>query len=411
MIDHRSVDVTTCRLPRGCALVVLCALLLSPAAATAQSNDEAAKHFDRGQALYKKGEFKEAIKAYEAANAIAPHPAALFNVARCHVNLGHPEQALKYYKMALHNTSDLTSRADIEQRIKRLQSRPVKVFVSSRPSGANVTVDGAGKPTRGVTPLVLNLRPGEHVLLVRKDGHKLAARRLVVQVGKELAVEVALLKVAEACRPMPPPCVKCRKCPEFKLVEMEPIHMHLSLMGVFGLTLDRPLAGGPGLQIFLTYKRMIFATHFLYLPIGDENIPSFDVGPENDKTTYSEVTMRWLLMQIEAGYVFPFNTWYLYTTGGFGLNSDQVVARGTKKGVNNEILKDTIAKDNLGFAWSVGAGLEAMATDWFSFGIAARFGLIHGKRVSRSDPMNTKGETTSTTSPYGTFWGTVTFHL
>jgi len=157
------------------------------------------------------------------------------------------------------------------------------------------------------------------------------------------------------------------------------------------------------LQIFLTYKRMIFATHFLYLPIGEENISPIKSGDYE----YDEVTMRWLLMQVEAGYVFPFKTWYLYTTGGIGLNSDQVVARGTKAGS----IKDTITRDNLGFAWSVGAGLEAMATDWFSFGIAARFGLIHGKRASRDDPMNTKGETTQSTHPYGTFWGTVTFHL
>ena len=407
MNDHHSVCTAVRKLSHGCALAAACALLLASGAAMAQTNDEAAKHFDRGQELYKKGDFREAIKAYEAANAIAPHPAALFNVARCHVNLGHPEQALKYYKLALHNTADPASRADIEQRIKRLHSRPVKVFVSSRPSGATVTMDGAGKPARGVTPLVLNLKPGEHVLLVRKEGHKLAARRVVVQVGKELAVEVALVTVPAPCPPKPPPCAKCKKCPEFKLVEMEPIHMHLSLMGVFGLTLDRPLAGGPGLQIFLTYKRMIFATHFLYLPIGEENISPIKSGGYD----YDEVTMRWLLMQVEAGYVFPFKTWYLYTTGGIGLNSDQVVAKGEKDDGNGKILYDTIAKDNLGFAWSVGAGLEAMATDWFSFGIAARFGLIHGKRASRDDPMNAKGETEASTSPYGTFWGTVTFHL
>ncbi len=403
MSDHLSMQ----SLMRACAVALIWGVLLAPGAATAQANSEAAGHFDRGQALYKKGDFKEAIKAYEAANAIAPHPAALFNIARCHVNLGHPEQALKYYKMALHNTSDTTSRADIEQRIKRLQSRPVKVFVGSKPSGASVTVDGAATPAKGVTPLVLNLRPGNHVLLVRKEGHKLTARRVVVAVGKEQAVEVALVKVAAPCAPKPPPCKICDPCPEFSLVEMDPIHMHLSLLGVFGLTLDRPLAGGPGLQVFLTYKRLMFALDFLYLPIGEENITPIKHG----EFEFDQVTMRWLNIQVEAGYVFPFKTWYLYTTGGIGLNSDQVLAYGTQKDSQGKISKESIAKDNLGFTWSLGAGLEAMATSWFSFGIAARVGLIHGKRASREDPMNTKGETESSTHPYGTFWGTVTFHL
>ena len=385
-------------------------LVLAGSAALAQANDEAARHFDRGQQLYKKGDFKEAIKAYEAANGIAPHPAALFNIARCHVNLGHPEQALKYYKMALHNTSERAGRADIEQRIKRLQSRPVKVFVGSRPSGASVTVDGARQPARGQTPLVLNLSSGEHVLLLRKQGYKLVAHRVEVEVGKELAVELALEPLPAPCKPQPPPCARCKKCPELKLVEMEPIHMHASIMGVFGLTLDRPLAGGPGLQIFLTYKQLMFATHFLYLPIGEENIEG-TLSPDSEYT-YDEVTMRWLMVQVEAGYVFPFKTWYLYTTGGLGVNSDQVIAHGTKVDKESKkTLRDAIAKDNLGFVWSVGAGLEAMATDWFSFGIAARFGLIHGKRASRDDPMDLKGETTPSTHPYGTFWGTVTFHL
>ncbi len=407
MDDHRSVGTVARNVFHACALALSCFLLFSPDPVAAQANNEAAKHFERGQEQYSKGEFKEAIKAYQAANAVAPHPTALFNIARCHVNLGDHAQALKYFKLALHITSDPQNRADIEQRIKRLQSRPVKVFVSSKPTGATVTVDGAAKPARGVTPLVLNLEPGEHVLLVRKEGHKLSARRVKVEVGKEQAVEVSLQEVAKPCPPMPPPCPKCETCPEFRLVDMEPIHMHLSLLGVFGLTLDRPLAGGPGLQIFLTYKRLIFATHFLYLPVGEENIPSFSYG----LYSYDKVVMRWLMMQVEAGYVFPFKTWYLYTTGGVGLNSDQVIAQGTRT-EGEETLKDTIAKDNLGFTWSVGAGLEAMATDWFSFGIAARFGLIHGKRVSRDDPMNTgKADEGGSIHPYGTFWGTVTFHL
>lgn len=389
---------------RACvlALAVLCG---GPARAQPKQVKEAAQHFERGQALYNKGQYVEAIRAFTKANAIAPHPSALFNIARCHENLGDAAKALQVYQEALAATTDPATRADIQARMKRLASRPVKVFVSSKPSGATVTVDGRADAEPGKTPIVLKLTPGEHVLLVRLEGHHLEARRIVVEMDKELPVEVQLQPLPAPCPPPRPPCPSPRKCPPpEQLVDGRNLHLHLSVMGAFALTSARPMAGGPGVQLHATYRRVVFGAHFLGLPTGEEQIEE-TITKSGTTITYQRASFRWLLAQVEGGYLFPFRRFYLYTTLGVGLSADRIMFYG-KNEQGKEIAPDV--NEGLALIWSVGGGIEAMAFKWLSLGAAIRGGALHGKRVPKDRPGD---EPEVTNAPYGSLWGTVTFHL
>ena len=415
--------------------VLILALLLAstvPVPALAQGGDKAqgddkaraAAHFEQGVKLYQQGKFADAIKAYSAAHQLAPHPDALFNIARCHENLGKFSLALQHYQQALALSTDPKSRADLQRRIQQLRTRPVKVFVTSQPSGAQVTVDGQAAPARGKTPLVVLLKPGEHVLLYRKDGFMLAAGRVVVKLGQEQTVEQPLSALPRACPPAPAPCPKPKACPKIQLTDPDNLHLQLSALAGFGITEDRHFSGGPGVQVYFTYKRLIVGTHFLYVPVGEGSTDRTQKNLKDEIVHYTEIQQQWMLVQVEAGYVFPFDFFYLYATGGLGLSTERLVYRGVEqepvdssdltKGYKDKLdpkdhkpIERSDLSQETAFAWSVGGGIEAFALPWLSFGTALRFGVIHGDRAIKDNPNDSE----SGSYPYGVVWGTITFHL
>jgi len=369
---------------------------------TSQDLKRAAQRFDQGQKHYNAGRYNEAVKAFSEAQRLAPHHSALFNIARCHENLGDRIKAMDFYRQALDLATDPSKKADIEFRIRRLQSRPVKVFVSSQPSGARVSVGGKAAPEASPTPTVIQLAPGEHVLLLRMEGHHLEARRIEVQMDKDLPVEVKLRPVAPPCPPPLPPCQQPAPCPTAPtLVDVDGLHLHVSLLGAFGLTTQRPVAAGPAVQATATYRRFIFGGHFMAFPMGEEQVgdPPLPSGVTNTKASF-----RWLIGQLEGGYRFPFRNWYAYATLGLGVSADRVTFIGTDgQGEEQRAVKEAVA-----FAWSLGGGAEAMITSWLSLGVALRIGVIHGDRVDKGN----KGQIDDQHHfPYGSLWGSMTFHL
>ena len=61
--------------------------------------------------------------------------------------------------------------------------------------------DGRASAQADVTPLVVEVTPGEHVLLFRRKGFRMLAHRVVAKVGKDQSVSVTL-------EPEPAPCEK-----------------------------------------------------------------------------------------------------------------------------------------------------------------------------------------------------------
>jgi hypothetical protein len=369
-------------------------------APTKRALRQAAKHFDQGQKHYGAGRYAEAIKAFTEAHRLAPHHSALFNLARCYENLGDRARAIEHYRKALALATDPSKRADIEFRIRRLRSRPVKVFVSSRPSGAAVTVDGRASAEGQPTPAVVTLPPGEHVLLLRKEGHHLAARRIVVQMDRDLTVDVKLRPLPAPCAPAPPPCPEPLPCPETPtLTDLENLHIHTSVGGAFGFTTERPVASGPVIQIHGTFHRIVFGGHFTGFPMGEEQLSEHPAGKE---ITDSKATFRWLMGQVEGGYALPFRNWYAYATVGLGVSADRITFSGTRTNGEDERL----VKEQAAFVWSIGGGADAMVTRWLSIGAAFRFGVIHGDRVDKSGVIDDQHH-----FPYGSLWGSIAFHL
>ena len=179
------------------------------------------------------------------------------------------------------------------------------------------------------------------------------------------------------------------------------------------------MSGGPGVSAYVTIKNVIVGPTFLFFPGGESAI-----SKPFDGVDYTRAELRWILAMAEAGYAFTFDTSYLYVVGGLGLSLDQIIYNGikTEKVLDsrgrprldkdgNEITTSenkTITEQEPAFAWTIGAGVEAFATNWLSVGAAFRFGFIHGARLDAENPGQTDKESSF---PMGSVWGTVTLHL
>ncbi len=356
----------------------------------------AAKAFERGQKLYIQGKYLEAIAAFEEAQKLLPHASTLFNIGRCYESMGKAVQAVEQYRRALAASPESALEGDLKQRIERLRSEPVRVFVSSEPAGARVTVDGARAPEPGVTPVVVKLRPGEHVLILELAGHHLTTQRVEVEMGVEQPVQVKLAALPKPCPPPPPPCPPPPPpCPELRMMELDGLHVHISIFGAFAKTTDRPVAAGPGVSAMVSYRRWIFGGHLMVFPWEGVKI-----SPPPGFPAYNAARPRWLEGELEAGRAFPFRTFFLYATLGVGVSSDTV-----------EFLSDTaetLSRSEQSFAWSVGGGIHAFATRWLSLGVSLRFGLAHGSRINKENP-NLQDD--ASTFPFGMISGVASFHL
>jgi tetratricopeptide (TPR) repeat protein len=86
------------------ALGVLLSLASLPAVATEVSDEakaQAREKFTQGNEAYARGEFRQALTAFDAAYKLAPLPGFLFNVAQCHRQLGDYELAAFFYRSFL----------------------------------------------------------------------------------------------------------------------------------------------------------------------------------------------------------------------------------------------------------------------------------------------------------------------
>lgn len=106
------------------SLVVTAALWVTLAAQPDEAREQAAAHFERAERAFEEGHNEVAIREFEAAYALQPHPELLFNLAKCHERLGQLSAALSRYRAyvkALPEAPDaelvLAAIAELERRV------------------------------------------------------------------------------------------------------------------------------------------------------------------------------------------------------------------------------------------------------------------------------------------------------
>jgi tetratricopeptide (TPR) repeat protein len=106
------------------ALLAAVAVLLAPVAVRAQPTDtvaEARQHFQTGKQLFDAGDYRGAIREFEAANRLAPAPLLLFNIGLAYERLGEAAPALQHFKAYLEQQPSASNRSLVEIKIARLE--------------------------------------------------------------------------------------------------------------------------------------------------------------------------------------------------------------------------------------------------------------------------------------------------
>jgi tetratricopeptide (TPR) repeat protein len=83
--------------PIALAAAAACLTTAFPHVASGQERrEDAARHHDRGVELFREGNHAEAIAEFERAQQLSPSRTNLWNLARCHEQLGQLEESIRY---------------------------------------------------------------------------------------------------------------------------------------------------------------------------------------------------------------------------------------------------------------------------------------------------------------------------
>lgn len=278
-----------------------CVVFLASAPAFAQPEVAARESFERGVLLYEGGRYREAIVQFQNAYQLRPHTSVLFNIARCHENLGELAEALAYYERMLADPA-VENRSDVEARARAIRERPVAVFLSTVPEGATVRIDG-GAALPETTPTVVDLPPGAHRFRFEIASRPVVAREVELVTSQTLRLLVPIPTAEQTAlppgddRPPPPglpPTGDAQILEEIRSRrESKPLLFRLGLLAGAAKYADVSFAVGADLGVIV--KRVLANLHWL---------------------TYSQDFVGGI--DLELGYNHPFPDFDFFVGGGAG---------------------------------------------------------------------------------------------
>jgi tetratricopeptide (TPR) repeat protein len=148
------------RLPRLAALGTFVVLSLAfNASASAQDTPRAAKqeakaHFMSGQRHYNLNELTQALAEFKDAYRLYPDPVFLYNLGQCERQLGHFEEAIRFYRTYLREQPKAPNRQEVQHKIEEMEAasknRPPE---ADKPTGLPITPSPeAGSPPSEAAP-------------------------------------------------------------------------------------------------------------------------------------------------------------------------------------------------------------------------------------------------------------------
>lgn len=107
------------------ALLAALAILAAPIAmrtARADNTAEARQHYQKGKQLFDSSDYRGAMAEFATADKLAPSALLEFNIALCHERLGEKAEAVRRYRLYLDRVPNAPNRAQVEDKIKALES-------------------------------------------------------------------------------------------------------------------------------------------------------------------------------------------------------------------------------------------------------------------------------------------------
>lgn len=234
--------------------------------------------FAEGLNAFRRGDYAGAAQHFEAAYQFLPDPAPLFNMARAFEGANDVPRAIESYERYLVSSPSAADRNAVLDRLARLRARPAQIFLVTEPPGAAVYLDEQTSPNPSSTPLVLSVPPGDHTVVLEREGYRRTARRFAARPGVTDTVTVGLIadatNSAQSQRPRADPRILNRRSatlltPRFTLFA--------GAARAFG---DQPLSFSYGTEVWLFVGRsFVPRIHYERIePDGIWNIVTADFG-------------------------------------------------------------------------------------------------------------------------------------
>jgi hypothetical protein len=177
-------------------MACLCAAALALTIASAPAQvlaDEAKEIYKKGVQAAKDGEYEEALELFEEARNLGAPAAVLYNIGKCHDELGDYHLALEYYEEYLEDPK-AKGTGKVKDRIKEIQAMDSVVKIGSEPPGAEVyeEIEDEDDQKVGITPLETTVEKGEHVYVFKKTGYLKKSITIEAENGKPFDIDVTL---------------------------------------------------------------------------------------------------------------------------------------------------------------------------------------------------------------------------
>ncbi len=162
--------------------------------AEAAAAPDARELFLRGQAAYERGDYEDAVEAWEAGYALDPRPLLQYNLGQAYERLGELPKAVGAFETYLENADP----NDPNQQRARAQLAAIRerlgrtsIVVTGGPEGATILVDGED---RGRTPRPdpIAVEPGSHQVEIVLEGYRPFEAMVSVAAGRSVDVEAVL---------------------------------------------------------------------------------------------------------------------------------------------------------------------------------------------------------------------------
>jgi hypothetical protein len=159
---------------------------------------KASQYHQMAMNLYKKGMYEEAVEYFLKAYEMDKDPSTMFNIGKCYDALYRYVDAYKYYSDYI-ATGDEERLEEAREAMAAIEKMPVMLKVVSDPEGAGVYIDGEVVKFQR-TPVIAEVSPGKHAVVIEKDGFARVEREVEIPVGGEAKLEVELEKVADTSK-------------------------------------------------------------------------------------------------------------------------------------------------------------------------------------------------------------------
>jgi len=161
----------------------------------AESGALARARLEEADRAYREGRYRDAITAYLAADRLEPNPALQLALGKSYEQLNETSRALASYREYFNRAPHAGDRAHVQERVtalaRQLAQRGVQqVSISSVPVGASVLIDDK---ELGVTPIYVDLTPGQHHLEFRYKGYTSAGLDFELAAEQPLNVMTTLV--------------------------------------------------------------------------------------------------------------------------------------------------------------------------------------------------------------------------